>query len=74
MFSNMSIIPAIDVQISPIDGMRMVYVPAGEFIMGSKDDDQDAKQDEKPQRTIYLCAYWIDQYPVTNGIYTKFLN
>ena len=55
------------VRISPKDGMRMVYVPAGEFRMGS-DDYQD---DEKPVHKVYLDAYWIDQYEVTNGMYAN---
>lgn len=48
-----------------IDGMEMVYVPAGEFIMGSKDGDID----EKPVHVVYLDAYWIDKYEVTNEQY-----
>lgn len=55
------------VRISPKDGMRMVYVPEGEFRMGS-DDHQD---DEKPVHNVYLGAFWIDQYEVTNGMYAK---
>ena len=56
-------------RIRPMDGMEQVYVPAGDFIMGS--DDSDAYSDEKPVRTIYLDAYWIDKYEVTNGQYKK---
>ncbi len=52
------------------DGMVQVYVPAGEFLMGSKDNDPLAfLQDEKPQRKIYLDAFWIDQTEVTNKQY-----
>ena len=54
-------------RISPRDGMRMVYVPEGEFNMGS-DSHQD---DEKPVHSVYLDAFWIDQYEVTNGMYAK---
>jgi serine/threonine-protein kinase len=49
------------------DGMVMVYVPAGEFSMGSNEGDSD----EKPVHTVYLDAYWIDQTEVTNGMYAK---
>jgi formylglycine-generating enzyme required for sulfatase activity len=55
------------VRISPKDGMRMVYVPEGEFLMGSEDH----QDDEKPVHKVYLDAYWIDQYEVTNGMYAK---
>jgi serine/threonine-protein kinase len=57
-------------QISPKDSMVMVYVPAGEFLMGSnKLKDSMANDDELPQHTIYLDAYWIDQTMVTNAQY-----
>lgn len=43
-------------KISPKDGMVMVYVPAGNFIMG--DNSQ-----------VNLGNFWIDQTEVTNGMY-----
>jgi formylglycine-generating enzyme required for sulfatase activity len=55
----------------PADGAVMVYVPAGEFLMGSSDDDPDAAPDEKPQHTVYLDAFWIDKTEVTNAQYRK---
>lgn len=45
----------------------MVYVPAGEFSMGS-DDGYD---DERPVHTVFLDAYWFDQTEVTNAMYKK---
>jgi len=54
-------------KVSPVDGMTLVYVPAGEFTMGSNDGDFD----EKPQRTVYLDAFWIDKTEVTQGMYAK---
>jgi formylglycine-generating enzyme required for sulfatase activity len=51
------------------DGMVMVYVPAGEFLMGSTDADSDAHDEEKPQHTVYLDAFWIDRTEVTNAQY-----
>jgi len=53
--------------ISEKDGMVMMYVPAGEFQMGS----EDGHVDEKPVHTVYLDAYWIDQTEVTNALYAK---
>ena len=47
----------------------MVLVPAGEFLMGSDDGDQD----ERPQRHVYLDAFEIDRYEVTNVQYRRFL-
>ena len=59
--------------ISPKDGMVMLYVPAGPFLMGSADSDSEAYEREKPQRLVYLDGYWIDQTPITNRMFTKFV-
>jgi formylglycine-generating enzyme required for sulfatase activity len=44
----------------------MVYVPAGEFIMGS-----DEYSDEQPVHTVYLDAFYIDKTEVTNAKYQQ---
>ncbi|HNT56118.1 MAG TPA: formylglycine-generating enzyme family protein, partial [Anaerolineaceae bacterium] len=58
---------------SPVDGMNLVCVPAGDFLMGAADGDADADDDEKPQHTVYLDAYWIDQTEVTNAMFSEFV-
>ncbi len=58
---------------SSIDGGRMVFVPAGEFLMGAASDDPYADSDEKPQHTVYLDGFWIDRTEVTNAMYEKFV-
>ena len=50
-----------------LDGMVMVYVPAGAFQMGSSYADPEASDDEKPAHTVYLDAFWIDRTEVTNA-------
>jgi eukaryotic-like serine/threonine-protein kinase len=60
-----------DTRVSTIDGMALVYVPAGEFLMGSTSSDELAATDEKPQHTVYLDAFWIDRTEVTNAMYAK---
>lgn len=60
-------------QISEKDGMQLAYIPAGEFVMGSAENDPDAADDEKPQHNVYLDAYWIDKTEVTNGMYNQCL-
>jgi formylglycine-generating enzyme required for sulfatase activity len=52
-------------QISPIDGMVQVYVPAGSFQMGSDAGDSD----EEPVHPVTLDAFWIDRTEVTNAMY-----
>jgi formylglycine-generating enzyme required for sulfatase activity len=53
------------------DTTEMVSIPAGEFLMGSSARDSQADSDEKPQHTVYLDAFWIDKYEVTNAQYKK---
>ena len=67
------------------DEAVMVYVPAGEFLMGTSDADIEYyKQifplrritrfdNERPQRTVFLDAFYIDKYEVTNKQYKQFL-
>jgi serine/threonine-protein kinase len=50
------------------DGMVQLLVPAGDFLMGSA-GDLDADEDEQPQRTIFLDAFWVDQTEITNSMY-----
>ena len=57
--------------VSSIDGRVMVCVPKGEFLMGSTEDDPDSSVDERPQRTVYLDTFWIDQTEVTNASYRQ---
>ena len=54
--------------------MAFVYVPAGEFWMGSDDNDPDALDNEKPKHKLYLDGYWIGKYTVTNIQYAAFVN
>jgi formylglycine-generating enzyme required for sulfatase activity len=57
-------------QIADKDGMVLVYIPAGEFKMGStKAEDPQTLDEELPQHTVYLDSYWIDQTEVTNQQY-----
>lgn len=48
----------------------MVLVPAGPFLMGS----EEGREDEAPLREVYLDAFYIDRYEVTNAEYAAFLN
>jgi formylglycine-generating enzyme required for sulfatase activity len=52
----------------------MVPVPAGFFLMGSDPQkDRAAGPQELPQRKIYLDAFWIDRYEVSNVDYLLFV-
>ena len=63
-----------DLWIRPADGMAMVFVPGGTFRMGRSESDPDAALDERPQHTVTLDGFWIDQTEVTNAQFTAFLN
>ena len=52
---------------STMDGMIELFVPAGEFIMGS--DNYDAIL----SAPVTLSAFWIDKTEVTNAMFAKFL-
>jgi formylglycine-generating enzyme required for sulfatase activity len=57
------------VQISDKDGMTLLYVPAGEFTMGSNSGNAN----EKPEHKVFLDAFWIDQTEVTNAMFRQFV-
>ncbi len=51
----------------PTDGMVMMQVSAGLFIMGS-DEGPDGS---RPAHSIYLDAFWMDRTEVTNDMYAR---
>jgi formylglycine-generating enzyme required for sulfatase activity len=53
--------------------MSFVRVPAGVFLMGSKEDDADADEYELPQHKVHLDEYYIGKASVTNTQYAKFM-
>ena len=67
---------------SAADDAPMVYIPAGEFVMGTTSTRANALAKEHgvhpllfrtecPQRKVHVNAYWIDAYPVTNAQYKR---
>jgi len=74
-------------QVNLKDGMRMVYMPAGEFLMGITESDgvkllseptpvgladyESRVRAMQPQHRVYLDAYWMYQTEVTNGMYVQ---
>lgn len=64
-----SVIP-FDIKTSELDGMTQAYVPEGEFLMGK---GEVRKNDNSPQHLVYLDAFWMDKYEVSNSMYLKCL-
>ncbi|MFO0698441.1 MAG: formylglycine-generating enzyme family protein [Nitrospira sp.] len=51
------------------DGAPMMLVPSGEFIMGSDRGDED----EAPVHRVYVNAFYIDKFEVTNARFAKYV-
>ena len=54
-----------------LDPVPVITIPAGEFIMGNPNGQ--GRADERPQRSVYLDAFVIDQVEVTNERYLRFV-
>ena len=59
-----------DPQPLPSSTEGMVLIPAGEFQMGSNSGESN----EKPIHSVYIDAFYMDEYEVTNAEYAAFLN
>jgi formylglycine-generating enzyme len=54
------------------DGAPMLPIPAGDFQMG--DAFNEGESDERPVHTVYIDAFYMDVYEVTNAQYKKFMD
>lgn len=73
-------------QTRAVDHMVLVYVPAGEFLMGSSEADvvdvlqscadcqRDWFTDELPPHEVYVNAFWLDRTEVSNAQFAIFLS
>ena len=76
-----------DTLIRPLDGKEIVYVPGGDFVMGSDEQDVDLAlqqclaygtncargyfSGEMPLHSVILDSFWIDKIEVTSRQYLK---
>ena len=51
------------------DSVEMLLIPEGIFLMGT--DDETALAPSRPAHEVYLKAFWIDRYEVSNAQYAK---
>ena len=53
-------------------GMALVGVSAGEFLMGSPDSEDDAREDERPQHHVRITRpLWVGRHEVTQAEYEQ---
>jgi len=57
--------------ISPSTNMAFVRIKGGEFMMGSPDDDKEARNDEKPQHKVRISPFYLGVTEVTQEQYHK---
>ena len=61
-----------------IDGsklqIKMVFLAAGTFQMGSPTKEHGRKKDESPKHNVFVSPFWIASYETTWEIYELFLN
>ncbi len=70
-------VASVEVETTPPDNAKspvreregMVWIPPGEFLMGSTDA---ARRDEWPIHNVTLDGFWIDKAPVTNAEFKQF--
>jgi len=53
--------------------LGFVRMPAGEYWLGSADDDKMAFDEEYPLHQVHLPEFWIARYPVTNEQFRHFV-
>jgi sulfatase modifying factor 1 len=49
----------------------MVWVPGGEFVMGT--DDERSMPNERPAHRVHIDGFWMDATDVTNAEFAKFI-
>ena len=56
------------------DCLEMVVVPAGQFVMGSADDEPDHEKDEGPQHDVTIPkAFAVGKFEITRAQYEEFV-
>ncbi|MDM8568260.1 SUMF1/EgtB/PvdO family nonheme iron enzyme [Thiotrichales bacterium HSG1] len=50
--------------------LEMVYVPAGEFVMGSPEDEEEHHNSESPQHKVTIKQpFYMGKYPITQALW-----
>lgn len=57
------------ISIEGVPPHRLLFVPGGEFVMGSAEDDKDAKDNEKPAHHVRTDDFYIGEFQVTQDLW-----
>lgn len=68
-------------RVSPQDGMTQIFIPAGDYLLGSSQEEIDWAMecggsdytDEAPQYSVQLDSFWIDKTEVTVAMFRQFV-
>ncbi|MEP7137029.1 MAG: SUMF1/EgtB/PvdO family nonheme iron enzyme, partial [Chloroflexota bacterium] len=56
------------------NGMELLRVPSGKFLMGSTKENSSVYDDERPQHIVDIpYDYWMARFPVTNELYSAYI-
>ncbi len=56
-----------------IPDVHWIEIPAGPFLVGSSADDMLTAENERPLHPVFLPAFFISRYPITNAQYRPFI-
>ena len=52
----------------------MIPIPAGEFLLGSPDDEAKRKEDEGPQKEVQIDSFWMMETEMTWDLFELFID
>ena len=54
--------------------ISLVFVPSGEFTMGSNPTENNRKEDEGPVHRVKISSFWMGKYEIPWEVYQLFVN
>ncbi len=61
-------------KVNPVDGLKYVWIPPGQFMKGCSSGDGACFKDEYPQRKVTLTrGFWLGQTEVTQAAFNKIM-
>ena len=67
-FGNPLPVTPLALRLSPLDGAPLVFIPTGEFELGT---NEAAYAKSQPAHRVYVDAFWMDQMEVSNAQYAR---